>query len=108
MRQAMIDYMDANQPVTALEMSKALGITRQSIYEHHKKGSIHIVGWERIADGHPTALYELGKGRDVPRPKAYTQEERSAAYQLRHSAVIRARRPTKTQTELGVWAGLVC
>jgi len=107
MRQVMIDYMDANQPCSALQVSEALGITRTSFYELHKKGQMHIVEYTRNAEGQAVALFVMGKGRDCKKPETMTQAERGSAYWHRHKAMIRARRPTKTQTTLGMWAGLL-
>jgi len=108
MTPAMTAYIDANQPVTALQVSQALGITRPAFYDHHKRArAVHIVGWLYQASGHPSALYALGAGRDAPRPASLAQQQRSKAYYQRHRAVIRARRPSKTFTRLGIWSGLI-
>ena len=106
MTPTMSTYIDANQPCSALQIAQALGITRQSVYEQHGKRALRIAGWTRDSSGHATALYALGPGRDAPRPPTLTQQERSKAYHSRHKAIISARRPSKTQLRLGVWAGL--
>lgn len=100
-------YIDANQPCSALQIAHALGIARQSVYEQHGKRALHVDGWTRDSSGHATALYAMGPGRDALRPPTLTQQERSKAYHARHKAIISARRPSKTQMRLGVWAGLV-
>lgn len=106
MNPIMRTYIDANQPVSAAQIAQAMGITRQAVYERHKRGEIHVCAWFRAANGHPVALFELGAGRDAPRPKARTQYQRSQEYQARNAAVLRARRPSKRYIELGVWRGL--
>jgi hypothetical protein len=98
-------YMELNQPVTALQIATALGITRQSIYAY--KDEMHILAWERAANGYASGLYVLGTGYNARKPAPLSQVERSKAYHARHSAMIRARRPSKTSVALGPWKGLV-
>lgn len=100
------DYMLANQPVSAKEAAQALGITRQSICAQIR-GETHITAWTRSDRGHAVALYVLGRGRNAVKPQAMSQAERSKAYAERHSARIKARRPSATVVRLGVWAGLL-
>jgi hypothetical protein len=41
---------------------------------------IHICGWISSSDGYPAAVYMLGQGRDVRRPKPEDKRERSLRY----------------------------
>lgn len=106
MNPIMRTYFDANQPVSAMQIAQALDITRQAVYERHKRAEIHVSAWVRGANGHPVALFELGTGRDAPRPKARTQYQRNREYQTRNAAILRARRPSKRYMGMGVWRGL--
>jgi hypothetical protein len=105
MSPAVRAYMELHQPVTALQIATALGITRQAFYIYRKE--MHVVEWERAANGYASGLYVLGRGYNARRPSPLSQVERSKAYNARHSAMIRARRPSKTSTAFGPWKGLI-
>jgi predicted ArsR family transcriptional regulator len=102
----MKDYLIKNISATALQIAKDLGITRQSVYEQ-LKNKVRIAGWVPGGRGQATALYAFGKGYNARKPAPMSQVERSKAYHARHSAIIRARRPSKTSTALGPWKGLI-
>jgi predicted ArsR family transcriptional regulator len=106
MSPAMKCYLIVNISATALQIAQDLGITRQAVYEQ-LKGKARIAGWVPGKRGQATALYAFGKGYNARRPAPLSQVERSKAYNARHSAMIRARRPSKTSTALGPWKGLV-
>jgi hypothetical protein len=100
-------FIEANQPVTATQVANAMGIQAGSVRKLHHAGQMHIIGWFRESNGRLHALYELGEGKDAPRPKAIPSTEVQKAYRLRHRALIHARRKFKKATALGVWKGLV-
>ena len=102
----LAEFMEANQPCTAAEIAKALGISTQSVYERFKRKQMHIVAYADGKRGHPQALYMLGHGYNMPRPKAKTQAERGKLYWQRNKALLQARR-SKTRASLGVWGGLL-
>lgn len=103
----MLLFIEMHQPCSAAQVAAGLGITRQSVYEQHKKKKIRVVEWSRVGSGHATALYMIGQGRDKKRPEPLPQRVRSAAYMERHSAIIAARRPSKRKEALGPWKGLL-
>lgn len=106
MSPAMKCYLISNVSATALQIAQDLGITRQAVYEQ-LKGKARIAGWVPGGRGQATALYAFGTGYIATKPEPVNQVERSKAYHARHSAIIKARRPSKTSVALGPWKGLI-
>lgn len=107
MRKYLHDYLDANQPVSALQISQDLGIARETFYDQHRRGTVHIAEYTRNRNGHLVALYALGPGEDAKKPKPMTSAERGSNYWYRHRALIRSRRQTKKREAAGIWKGLM-
>jgi len=102
----MYRYMLASQPCTANQIAQAVGISDGSVRKQYAKGEMHIVGYVRQPNGWNRALYVLGEGEDVPRPKPIPSTKVQKAYRERHKALINARRKFKGTIALGVWKGL--
>ena len=103
----MTAYMEANQPCSALQMSRDLGMTRQSIYERRRLKEMRIAAYVREPNGHNSALYVLGWGTEAKKPESLTPAERSKRYLARNPAVMKLRRPSKLRQAVGLWGGLI-
>jgi hypothetical protein len=72
--------LKSGEALSALEISKRIGISRQHVYEelrNHHPAEVHIGDYgARVNDaGYPPKLWELGPGKDEKRPKPLTQTE---------------------------------
>lgn len=70
---AVHDFMKDRKPRTAREISEALGITDTGVTGVmrmlEKRGQAYIVDWPLNRQSKPAALWKLGKGKSVERPK---------------------------------------
>lgn len=98
-------YLEEHQPASASQIAEAMGITRQTVYEQVSK-TCRIAEWDNNYRGQYQALYVIGRGNSPKKPASKNQKERSKKYHEQNKALIKARRPTKTMINLGIWSGL--
>lgn len=71
----------AGNQMTRNDLIDQLGYTRPRMAHYirrmHSEGVIHIVNWRKQAHGHGLfmAVFALGQGKDVPKPKPKTAAE---------------------------------
>ena len=69
-------------PGTPLQISLATHITRQSVSFWARRfvaaGEAHIVSWTGYRGKKAVPVYAVGAGKNVPRPKKMTQNQRGA------------------------------
>lgn len=75
-------------PSSAKMLSEVSGMQLPSVWRWmralHKAGVIRIVGWERDQQGSfRIALYQLGRGKDAPKPSKMTNAERLRRYRAK-------------------------
>jgi predicted ArsR family transcriptional regulator len=92
------EALDASDAIglTAIELAAAVGVTKNTAKRHlnaaHGAGIVHVSGWQRSKSGPPAAMYRAGEGKDKPKPKPYTVNQRAVRYIRRHKAVIKLRK----------------
>ena len=89
-RQAIIEELAKNGPMTYLELAEALGMPRYSIADavqysrrHHGNTHFRVERWSLGPSG-PVAHWGLGPKKDAPKPAARTPSDRRRAYRERH------------------------
>jgi predicted ArsR family transcriptional regulator len=82
--------------LTAIDLAAAVGVTKNTAKRHlnaaHEAGLVYVADWQRSNSGPPAAMYRAGEGKDKPKPKPYTDNQRAVRYIRRHKAVIKLRK----------------
>lgn len=81
---------------TMLELAEMSGLAIRTVRNYcmqlHKRGVIHIVDWREDTNGGRTLkVYELGTGKDMPKPPRRTPAEVCARWRAKqkHTKMIR-------------------
>ncbi len=95
-RDKILTLLRDTGPMTAAELSDALGMRRQQVdcairKTRAHKGFMHITGWKRSLGtrGAMGAIWAAGPGRDAKQPEPLTKAQTNASYYQKHKAVIR-------------------
>lgn len=81
---------------TSRQLAEDSGMAYGTVIEFtttlHQHGVIHIASWAPSASGKGSsaAQWQLGPGTDAPKRKALTTAQRTAAYQRRRRATLKA------------------
>lgn len=69
---------------TCYEAAQASGVdyntVRRYVRSWHQLGVVYIDRWQKALDGTTTAVYQIGKEEDTPRPAAMTRSQRQRRY----------------------------
>lgn len=120
LQEAIVKGLREVGPMRIAELMKYTGRTESVVYQAlirlKLKHIVYVSNWGRAAGnkgGVYAAIYDLGAGPDVPKPKAEDPRSRNVRYRQRNRAVIRVRdilRRKKNGAAAGIgnpWRGLL-
>ena len=91
---------------TMLELADLSGLSIQTVRNYikqlHKRGAVHIADWREDAKGGRTLkVFELGPGKDMPKPRPRPKAETCAKWRAkqRHAKVLRMMAANGSQFE---------
>lgn len=111
-RKLILEAMQTHGRVTVGDLSEILGIRKSNLFPpmtllHKKEHVVHIVGYRppEGTSGWWSAIYKLGPGKDVERPKIDRKIARLRDYHNR-KALILLKNKVKRGEELTPWTSI--